>query len=82
MEQLRYKDLEFESPWNTYLVTGLPPGPICSPGRESLDAAVRPAEGGELYFVASPEGGHRFSVDLTSHKEAVRRWRQFQRSSR
>jgi UPF0755 protein len=80
--RLTYADLEFDSPWNTYRVYGLPPGPICSPGQDSLDAAVHPAEGDELYFVASPEGGHRFSTTLQSHLEAVRQWRRHQHSLR
>jgi len=80
--RLTYKDLEYDSPWNTYVSPGLPPGPIASPGQASLDAAVHPAEGDELYFVASPDGGHRFSSDLESHQRAVREWRNYLRSSR
>jgi UPF0755 protein len=80
--RLTTRDLEYDSPWNTYRYGGLPPGPICSPGRESLEAAVGPAEGTELYFVASPEGGHRFSTDLEAHLRAVREWRAYSRSSR
>lgn len=80
--RLTYADLEFDSPWNTYHVYGLPPGPICSPGHDSLDAAVHPKEGDDLYFVASPEGGHRFSSNLQSHLEAVRQWRRHQHSLR
>jgi UPF0755 protein len=79
---LSYRDLEFDSPWNTYKVEGLPPGPICSPGRASLEAATDPAEGNDLYFVASPGGGHTFSSDHRSHLKAVREWRRYQRSSR
>lgn len=80
--RLSYADLEVDSPWNTYRVYGLPPGPICSPGRDSLDAAVHPMDGDDLYFVASPEGGHRFSSNLQSHLEAVRQWRRHQHSLR
>jgi UPF0755 protein len=80
--RLTYADLEFDSPWNTYVVYGLPPGPICSPGLDSLDAAVHPKEGDDLYFVASPEGGHRFSSNLQSHLEAVRQWRRHRHSLR
>jgi UPF0755 protein len=79
--RLSRADLEFDSPWNTYRATGLPPGPICSPGRASLEAAVRPAAGNDLYFVAAPGGGHTFSADLASHLLAVRRWRERQRLS-
>jgi len=82
VRQLTYDHLEFDSPWNTYRVYGLPPGPIASPGQASLDAALDPADGDELYFVASPEGGHTFSKDLESHRKAVREWRRHLRSSR
>ena len=80
--RLTYRDLEFDSPWNTYVSYGLPPGPIASPGKASLDAAVAPDEGRELYFVASPEGGHRFSATLDAHLQAVDVWRRYSRSSR
>jgi UPF0755 protein len=82
VKRLTYDDLEFESPYNTYLVAGLPPGPIASAGEGSLLAAVEPAEGKELYFVAAPKGGHRFSNDLESHLKAVKEWRAYLRSSR
>jgi len=82
--RLTYRDLEFDSAWNTYVVAGLPPGPIASPGRESLEAAVKPAEGDELYFVATPGegGGHTFSRDLRSHQNAVKDLRRYQSSIR
>jgi len=80
--RLSRKNLEFDSPWNTYRVYGLPPGPIASPGLASLEAAVDPAEGRELYFVAAPGGGHRFSTTLDAHLEAVAAWRSYLRSSR
>jgi UPF0755 protein len=82
VERLTYRDLAFESPWNTYRVSGLPPGPICSPGRASLDAAVDPAAGDDLFFVAAPGGGHSFSPDLATHLRAVAVWRRYSRSSR
>lgn len=81
-ERLSRKDLTFESPWNTYIVRGLPPGPIANPGKASLSAAVSPAEGNLLYFVAAPGGGHQFSTDLESHEKAVKVWRNYSRSSR
>jgi UPF0755 protein len=80
--KLTYDHLELDSPWNTYVVTGLPPGPISNAGAGSLAAAVKPAEGSELYFVAAPGGGHRFSKDLASHVKAVNEWRAYLRSSR
>jgi len=80
--RLLQADLKVPSPWNTYVTPGLPPGPICSPGEASLLAAVSPASGDEIYFVAAPGGGHRFSKDLASHEKAVRAWRLYGRSSR
>jgi UPF0755 protein len=82
VKRLTHAHLEFASPWNTYRVPGLPPGPIANPGAASMDAAVHPAPGEELFFVAAPEGGHRFSKDLGSHRKAVREWRAYLRSSR
>lgn len=80
--RLSTNHLRFESPWNTYLHAGLPPGPIANPGRESLIAAVDPGPGEELFFVAAPGGGHRFSRDLSSHNRAVAELRRHLRSSR
>jgi len=82
VRSLTYRDLEFDSPWNTYRVVGLPPGPIANPGLASLEAAVEPAPGDELYFVAAPGGGHRFSSTLEQHLQAVAVWRTYSRSSR
>lgn len=82
VQTLRQHHLELDSAWNTYRVKGLPPGPICNPGQASLEAAVAPGPGDELYFVATPGGGHRFSRDLASHERAVREWRSYMRSAR
>jgi UPF0755 protein len=66
-----YIDLESKSPYNTYYVAGLPPGPIAAPGREALAATLRPLAGSEdLYFVASAQGGHVFSRTLAEHDRA------------
>jgi UPF0755 protein len=73
--RLLLRDLRFESPYNTYLHAGLPPGPISNPGRESLDAAMRPAAESYLYFVARGDGSHAFSRTLGEHNDAVRRFR-------
>ena len=69
-------DLEYPSVYNTYLKPGLPPGPICSPGARSLDSALYPAQTGELYFVVSGPGRHRFSTNIRDHQQAVRRYRE------
>ena len=61
------------SPYNTYLLRGLPPGPIASPSSESLTAALNPAQTDYLYFVAKKDGTHEFSVDLSAHNRAVQR---------
>jgi UPF0755 protein len=67
-----YKDLAVASPYNTYLHKGLPPGPIGSPGRASLEAALYPANVPYEYFVAFPDGHHEFHTDLKTHDQAVR----------
>jgi UPF0755 protein len=72
---LRTKDLKFDSPYNTYLYRGLPPGPICNPGRASIEAALHPASADFIYFVANREGGHIFSRTLSEHQVAVQAYR-------
>ena len=66
------KDLDFESSYNTYLNYGLPPGPICSAGRASIEAALYPAESNYFYFVADGRGRHIFSRTLNEHNRACR----------
>jgi UPF0755 protein len=68
---IRKKDLDIDSPYNTYRVAGLPPGPIASPGRESLLAVLDPAPGKDLYFVSRNDGTHVFSETLSQHEHAV-----------
>jgi len=70
-DRLRTKDLKLDSPYNTYLYPGLPPGPICNPGRESLEAALYPAEENYLYFVSKNDGSHYFSRTFKEHQRAV-----------
>lgn len=65
-----YKDLEIESPYNTYRRPGLPPGPIASPGTSSIVAALYPANVPYLYFVAAPDGHHEFRTTFSEHTRA------------
>ncbi len=60
--------------YNTYAMTGLPAGPICNPGRASIDAVLDPAPSGALYFVADGTGGHVFATTLEQHNANVKRW--------
>jgi UPF0755 protein len=69
------KDLEIDSPYNTYKYPGLPPGPIASPGGPSLIAAIFPANVSYLYFVAAPDGHHEFRNTLSEHESAKRQVR-------
>lgn len=71
---IRRKDLREDTPYNTYVHAGLPPTPICIPGREALRAAVNPAQGKTLYFVSRGDGSHVFSETLRQHNAAVRKY--------
>ncbi len=77
--ELTRADLQSNSPYNTYFVTGLPAGPICNPGRASIVAATHPARDRSLYFVADGQGGHAFALTLNEHNRNVARWREIQR---
>lgn len=69
---LTRRDLQSHTPYNTYLLRGLPPGPICNPGLSSLKAALDPAKVPYLYFVSKNDGSHLFSVSLEDHNRAVK----------
>ena len=71
---LTREHLQLNSPYNTYRYPGLPPGPIASPGRASLEAAVRPAAAGYLYFVSRNDGTHVFASTLAEHNRNVQQW--------
>jgi len=68
-------DLERETAYNTYKIFGLPPTPICNPGRDSLLAVAHPAQTEDLYFVADGTGGHIFAASLSEHNNNVAKWR-------
>ena len=68
-------ELRTPTPWNTYVIEGLPPTPIANPGRAAIRAALDPAETPYFYFVANGEGGHAFAETLAEHNANVRRWR-------
>ncbi len=73
--RLLRKDLEIDSPYNTYKYPGLPPGPIANPGRESIAAVLNPEAHNYIYFVADGTGGHVFAETLAEHEANVAKWR-------
>jgi UPF0755 protein len=77
---LRESELQQPTPYNTYLINGLPPGPICNPGRASIAAVLDPPHTTELYFVASGTGGHVFASTLDEHNTNVAHYRQVERA--
>ena len=75
-------DIDAKSPYNTYQINGLPPGPICNPGKSAILAALHPAKTADLYFVADGSGGHTFSETLKEHNSAVQKWRAVEKQSK
>jgi len=73
--RLLYSDLKVNSPYNTYLHKGLPPGPICNPGLACLEAALSPERTDYLFYVARPDGGHVFSKTYEEHLAAIKKLR-------
>ncbi|MBN8726814.1 MAG: endolytic transglycosylase MltG [Xanthomonadales bacterium] len=71
---IRKRNLETDTPWNTYTREGLPPTPIALPGKPALQAVMHPASGDALYFVARGDGSHEFSATLAEHNRAVARY--------
>jgi UPF0755 protein len=71
---LRRRDLQKDTPWNTYTRSGLPPTPIAMPGKQALLAAVQPAATKAIYFVARGDGSSEFSSSLEAHNRAVNKY--------
>ena len=76
---IRQSELESDTPYNTYRVAGLPPGPICNPGKDSIAAVLHPESTGDIYFVASGSGGHVFSDNVATHQKNVAALRALER---
>jgi UPF0755 protein len=75
---IRRDEIMQETPYNTYVILGLPPGPIANPGRAALEAVANPSRTRELFFVADGTGGHVFAETLDQHNRNVQRWRQIE----
>jgi len=75
-------ELQKETPYNTYKIDGLPPGPIANPGRAAIEAVLNPAKTNDLFFVADGTGGHAFAPSLAGHNRNVAQWRQVEREMR
>jgi UPF0755 protein len=76
---LTHENMQIDSPYNTYRYPGLPPGPIASPGRASLEAAANPADAPYLYFVARGDGSHVFAASLEEHNRNVNEYQRRRR---
>ncbi len=76
---IRVSELRGETPYNTYVIRGLPPTPIANPGRASIEAVLNPADTDDIFFVADGTGGHAFATTLREHEANVAKWRQIER---
>jgi UPF0755 protein len=79
--RLLAKDLEVDSPYNTYKNPGLPPGPIANPGKDAIVAVLHPEHSEYMYFVADGTGGHVFAKTLEEHNANVAKWRKIRREA-
>ncbi|MGO9134336.1 MAG: endolytic transglycosylase MltG [Methylovirgula sp.] len=79
---IQHAEVEQPTPYNTYVINGLPPGPITNPGRAALEAVANPMQSSDLYFVADGSGGHIFSATLDQHNRNVQHWRQIQKEAK
>ncbi len=77
---IRRSEIERATPYNTYVIEGLPPGPIANPGRAAMEAVANPSRTKDLFFVADGTGGHTFSETLDQHNRSVQRWRQIEKA--
>ena len=68
-------ELSRPTPYNTYTIAGLPPTPICNPGKDAILAVLNPEHSADLYFVADGTGGHAFAASKSEHDRNVARWR-------
>ena len=76
---LTYTDLKAVNDYNTYVIQGLPPGPISNPGSAAIHAVLNPISSKELYFVADGTGGHAFAETIDGHNKNVAKWRKLQK---
>ncbi len=75
-------EIDQKTPYNTYAISGLPPGPICNPGRAAMEAVANPSRTRDIYFVADGTGGHAFAETLDQHRQNVQRWRQLEKDAK